>query len=113
MKTVNLHAAKTHLSRLVDDAVNGEEIVIAKAGRPVVRLVPVDNEAEEMAERRRRSLGALKGKMWLADDFDALPDDVARAFGIDPEEERAARRRMEEKQKLRETQVRRKGRAHR
>jgi len=41
MKTVNLHAAKTHLSRLVDEAANGEEIVIAKAGRPMVRLVPV------------------------------------------------------------------------
>jgi len=43
-KVFNLHAAKTHLSRLVDEAVHGEEIVIAKAGKPVVRLVPVANK---------------------------------------------------------------------
>jgi prevent-host-death family protein len=100
MKTVNLHAAKTHLSRLVDDAVNGEEIVIAKAGRPVVRLVPVDNAAD-MAERRRRSLGMWKGKVWMSPDFDELPDEVAIAFGIDPAEERAARRALEAKSRRR------------
>ena len=48
MKTVNLHAAKTHLSRLVDEAVAGEEVVIAKAGKPMVRLVAVED-----AQRRR------------------------------------------------------------
>ena len=46
MKTVNLHAAKTQLSRLVDEAAAGEEIVIAKAGRPMVRLVPVSTRVE-------------------------------------------------------------------
>ena len=91
MKTVNIHAAKTHLSRLVEEAVNGEEIVIAKAGRPVVRLVALD------AERRRRSFGSLKGKIWMSDDFNELGDDLAIAFGIDPEEERRKRKALEKK----------------
>lgn len=79
MKTVNLHAAKTHLSRLVDEAVEGEEVVIAKAGKPMVRLVPV------APKRRRTGFGADKGKIWISHDFDApLPDDLLRAFGVKP-----------------------------
>jgi prevent-host-death family protein len=75
MKTVNLHAAKTHLSRLVDEAAAGEEVVIAKAGKPVVRLVPV-------RARERTGFGDLKGRIRLAADFDApLPDELLRAFG--------------------------------
>lgn len=97
MKTVNVHAAKTQLSRLIDDAVNGEEVIIAKAGRPAVRLVAVRSEMEEMAERRRRSFGSMKGKISMSDDFDELPDDIARGFGIDPEQERAARKALREK----------------
>ena len=76
MKTVNLHAAKTHLSRLVDEAVDGQEIVIAKAGTPMVRLVPV------ATKRQRTGFGDMKGRIWIADDFDApLPDPVLRLFG--------------------------------
>jgi prevent-host-death family protein len=79
MKTVNLHAAKTHLSRLVDEAAAGEEIVIAKAGKPMVRLVPV------APKRRRTGFGADKGQIWISDDFDApLPDELLRAFGVKP-----------------------------
>jgi prevent-host-death family protein len=79
MKTVNLHAAKTHLSRLVDQAVGGEEVIIAKAGKPMVRLVPVGTSS------RRTGFGELKGRIWIADDFDGpLPDDVLRAFGVKP-----------------------------
>jgi prevent-host-death family protein len=78
MKTVNLHAAKTHLSRLVDEAAAGEDVVIAKAGRPMVRLVPV-------RPRKRTGFGDLKGRIRIADDFDApLPDDLLRAFGAKP-----------------------------
>ena len=91
MKTVNLHAAKTHLSRLVDEAANGEDIIIAKAGRPVVRLVALD------AERRRRSFGSLKGKIWMSKDFNELGDDLAMAFGIDPRDEREKRKALEKK----------------
>ena len=75
MRTVNLHAAKTHLSRLVDQAAAGEEIVIAKAGKPVAKLVPLDRP------RARRVLGSLQGRLRVPDDFDEpLPEDVLRAF---------------------------------
>ncbi|AQV96983.1 antitoxin [Cupriavidus necator] len=75
MQTVNIHEAKTHFSRLVDAAASGEEIVIAKAGKPAARLVPM-----ERAKVVRR-FGGLKGKVHIAEDFDApLPDDVIAAF---------------------------------
>lgn len=75
MQTVNLHAAKTHLSRLVDRAAAGEEIVIAKSGKPVAKLVPLDRL------RARRVLGSLQGRLRVPDDFDApLPEGVLRAF---------------------------------
>src|SRR5437867_8625139 len=93
--TVNIHAAKTHLSRLIDQAVNGEEIVIARAGTPVVRLVAVEDA------RRRRGYGMFKGKIWMSPDFNELPDDVALAFGIDPKEERAARKAIEARHRRR------------
>ena len=77
MKTVNLHAAKTHLSRLVDEAAAGEDIVIAKAGRPMVRLVPASRTTV------RTGFGTLKGKIRMADDFDEpLPASVLRTFGV-------------------------------
>jgi prevent-host-death family protein len=78
MKTVNLHAAKTHLSRLVEEAAAGEEVVIAKAGKPMVRLVPVTTRA------RRTGFGTLKGKIRISNDFDApLPTRTLRSFGLD------------------------------
>lgn len=77
MKTVNIHEAKTHLSRLVEQAAAGDEIVIARAGKPVARLV-----ALETLGRPRRP-GALAGRIRIRDDFDApLPEDLARAFGL-------------------------------
>ncbi|MGF6544243.1 type II toxin-antitoxin system Phd/YefM family antitoxin [Paraburkholderia youngii] len=75
MQTVNIHEAKTQFSRLVDAAASGEEIVIAKAGKPAARLVPMEHAS---AVRR---FGGLKGKVRIADDFDApLPDDAIAAF---------------------------------
>lgn len=72
---VNIHAAKTHLSRLVDRAAAGEEIVIARAGKPVARLAPL---AVAPAVRRP---GLLKGQIWIADDFDApLPKELLEGF---------------------------------
>ncbi len=77
---VNIHEAKTHLSRLVQRAADGEDIVIAKAGAPMVRLVPYEPATEP------RVPGAWKGKVWIADDFDdPLPDDVLAAFYTDVE----------------------------
>jgi prevent-host-death family protein len=75
MQTVNIHEAKTQFSRLVDAAAGGEEIVIAKAGKPAARLVPM----EQVKVARR--FGGLKGKVRIAEDFDGpLPDDVIAAF---------------------------------
>jgi prevent-host-death family protein len=75
MKTVNIHAAKTHLSRLVEDVAAGEEVIIAKHGKPMVRLVPLD------AAAKKRVLGRLAGKIRIPDDFDdPLPDDVLKSF---------------------------------
>ena len=77
MKTVNIHAAKTHLSRLIEEATAGEEVIIARAGRPVARLIAID-----VPHGRRRGLGALKGRIRIGRNFDApLPADLARAFG--------------------------------
>jgi prevent-host-death family protein len=76
MTTVNLHAAKTHFSRLVDQAAAGEEIIIAKAGKPVAKLVPLTPQ-----DRPKRVLGALKGKAVIPEDFDApLPEDILKLF---------------------------------
>jgi prevent-host-death family protein len=73
--TYNLYEAKTHLSRLVERAAAGEEIVIAKAGKPRARLVPL---RDRTAARRP---GGWEGRVFLADDFDApLPDDLQAAF---------------------------------
>ena len=75
MSTVNIHAAKTHLSRLIDEVAGGEEVVIAKAGRPVARLVPIGKAPG------RRTLGSLAGRLTVPRDFDApLPDEVLAAF---------------------------------
>lgn len=83
MTKVNVHEAKTHLSKLLEKAINGEEVVIAKAGKPLVRLVPVRESGEDC-------FGMDEGKGWIADDFDALPDDLLAAFyGEDKEDESA------------------------
>ena len=75
MKTYNIHAAKTHLSRLIQEAAAGEEVVIAQAGKPVARLLAF----EPHAGPRRPDL--LKGKIWIADDFDdPLPEEIMAAF---------------------------------
>ena len=74
MKSTNIHEAKTHLSRLVERAALGEEIIIAKAGRPMAKLVPY------RAEAGPRQPGYWRGKVKIQDDFDALPEDLAAAF---------------------------------
>ena len=75
METVNIHKAKTQLSRLIERVSAGEEIVIAKGGKPVARLAPL------VQRSKPRTPGALKGKMWIAEDFDApLPDDLLDLF---------------------------------
>jgi prevent-host-death family protein len=74
LKTVNVHAAKTHLSKLLERVQAGEEVVIAKAGHPIARLIP-------FARPGKRALGVDAGRGFIAADFDGpLPDDVIRDF---------------------------------
>jgi len=75
MKTVNMHEAKTHLSRLAEEVAGGEEIIVAKAGKPMMKLVPITKKP------KKREIGVLKGKIHIAKDFDApLPDELLDAF---------------------------------
>ena len=77
MAVVNVHEAKTHLSRLIDRAAAGEEIVIGRAGKPVARLVP-------LSPHTPRTFGALTGQVWISDDFHAVDDDLTGEFeGVD------------------------------
>lgn len=77
MSIVNVHAAKTQLSRLIDAATAGEEVIIARAGKPVVKLVPVD----QVAPLPPRRMGMLEGKIHVPDDFDdPLPDEIIAEF---------------------------------
>ena len=72
--TVNLYEAKTRLSALVDDASAGAEIIIAKNGKPLAKLVP-------FRDRPRRKPGRFKAKIWMSDDFDApLPQEIIDSF---------------------------------
>ncbi|NKK69168.1 type II toxin-antitoxin system prevent-host-death family antitoxin [Rhizobium leguminosarum bv. viciae] len=75
MRIINIHEAKTHLSRLVENAANGEVFVIAKAGKPLVKVVPLDAGAAQQIRR----VGFLKGRISVPDDFDSMDlQDVAR-----------------------------------
>ena len=71
MQTVNIHEAKTHLSRFVDQAAAGEEILIARAGKPIARLVPLETDSD-----KPRVLGQGKGRFSLPDNFSQLHQDV-------------------------------------
>ncbi len=73
--SVNVYEAKTHLSQLLDRVAAGEEIVIARAGRPIARLVGLGD-----ASSRRRIPGGWRGKVSVAGDFDELPADLDAAF---------------------------------
>ncbi len=74
-KTVNIHEAKTHLSRLLEQVWLGEEVIIAKAGKPVARLVAFSEKP------KRRVPGSARGQIWIAEDFDApLPPELQKFF---------------------------------
>ena len=75
MRNVNIHEAKTHFSKLVDTAMHGEEIIIAKAGKPAARLVPLREAV------RKIQFGLMQGEVEIAENFDApLPESVMTAF---------------------------------
>jgi prevent-host-death family protein len=75
MTIINIHEAKTHLSRLVEEVAAGAEITIAKAGKPMARLAPISRRV------RKKNLGLLKGKIKVPDDFNAaLDEETLSAF---------------------------------
>ena len=77
MRTVNIHEAKTNLSRLVDAAAKGESFIIAKAGKPLVKVVPVNAPAV------KKRLGFLEGQFTVPDDFDTMfQDEIEEMFGV-------------------------------
>jgi prevent-host-death family protein len=77
MRSVNMHEAKTHLSRLVERAARGESFIIAKSGKPLVKVVPLDEDEKPRARR----LGFLAGEIAVPDDFDRMGvDDIERVF---------------------------------
>jgi prevent-host-death family protein len=80
MKTVNIHEAKTHLSRLIDAAVKGEPFIIAKAGRPLVKVAAIDASAD----KQRKRTGFMVGRIKVPDDFDRMgAEEIERLFGLD------------------------------
>ena len=77
MTTVNIHEAKTHLSRLVERAANGETVIIAKAGKPMAKIVPLEPVKVDTSKR----LGGLEGQLVIPDDFDTMmADEIAEMF---------------------------------
>ena len=78
LETVNVHEAKTHLSRLLERVERGEQIVIARAGKPVARLVPIEPASG------KRPLGLYKGQIWMSEDFDEpLPWQIFPGFPLE------------------------------
>ena len=71
----NISQAKAELSALVAEVLKGNEVILAKAGKPVARLVPYHGASQP------RQPGAMAGEIWIAPDFDTLPEDIAEAFG--------------------------------
>lgn len=80
-KTVNVHEAKTHLSRLINRAAKGESIIIAKAGKPLVKIMAL----EDVPKKPARRLGFLKGEIEVPEDFDRMgSSEIEALFGVDP-----------------------------
>jgi len=79
MKITNISEAKAQLSALIEKVIAGEEVIIGRAGKPVARLIRYERN------KQARQPGALQGKIEIADDFDALPEDIAKAFGMEGE----------------------------
>lgn len=86
MELANIPEAKSQLSKLIELAMSGEEVIITNAGQPMVRLVPIraDETPFGMGDHSRRVGGQWSGRVQIAEDFDSLPDDIADAFGIAP-----------------------------
>ncbi len=76
METVNIHEAKTHLSRLIDQAANGEPFIIAKAGKPLVKVVALDKP------KKMKRIGFMRNQISVPDDFDRMGEaEIEQLFG--------------------------------
>ena len=75
---INIHEPDTSLSQLVERVIAGEEVIIGKAGKPVARIIPCQTPSKEP----RRLGGCWEGKVWVVDDFDELPKELAEAFAV-------------------------------
>ena len=76
MQITNISDAKASLSKLIEKVMNGEEVVIGKAGKPVAKLVPYNQDTSP----RQLGAGHWQGNIWIADDFDELPEDILNLF---------------------------------
>lgn len=86
METLNIHAAKTHFSGLVERAEQGETIIIARAGKPVAKLVPLEPAAPDRAAKAARRIGFMKGEFSIPDDFNEMGrEEIERMFNGDDE----------------------------
>jgi prevent-host-death family protein len=83
MTRVGMHEAKTQLSRLVERARNGEDVIVERSGRPVAKIVPYDEQPRGLMALE----GIWKGKVKIHGDFDELPEDLQRAFGMIDDDE--------------------------
>lgn len=72
----NISQAKAELSSLIEEVLKGNEVILAKAGKPVARLIPYRGPS------RPREPGSMAGEIWIAPDFDTLPEDMEEAFGV-------------------------------
>jgi prevent-host-death family protein len=76
MQITNISEAKASLSKLIEKVLQGEEVIIGKAGKPVAKLVPYNLDTSP----RQLGVGRWKGQIWMAEDFDELPDDILNLF---------------------------------
>jgi len=80
MQTVNIHQAKTQLSKLIEEAVNGESFIIAKAGKPLVKVTRLDAPVPQAKKR----FGFMSGQVQVPNDFDEMAkDEIAKLFGME------------------------------
>jgi prevent-host-death family protein len=82
MQITNISEAKASLSKLVEQVLSGHEVIIGKAGKPVAKLIPYQMDTSP----RTLGAGRWKGKIWIADDFDDLPDEILMLFTGEAEE---------------------------
>jgi prevent-host-death family protein len=85
MRITNISEAKTTLSKLVEMVLKGDEVIIGKAGNPVAKLVPYDLESSP----RQPGVGKWHGKIWMADNFDDLPEDIVQLFTCEADKDKS------------------------